>query len=275
MKRMAALGTVAELWRYPVKSMRGERLSSLLLDSSGISGDRRFAIESSGAPAGKPLLTGRERSHILLCIATGTDANTLITTPDGQRLRLADPATLPTLGHALGTANSLRLVRASRPLTDCRPVSILSLQALRQLEAQFGKPIDPRRFRANLLLDLTSSASQIRNAGKTTNALLLDESFQSGTAPEQAAPHAPSLLRATATPEEHLVGKRIRIGDTAVLSITERDPRCRIVILDPETAEPDPSLMKLIDRLHGGRIGVYATVHTPGPLQAGDTVSLA
>ena len=38
------LGTVSELWRYPVKSMLGEQVTSIGLTNLGVDGDRRFAV---------------------------------------------------------------------------------------------------------------------------------------------------------------------------------------------------------------------------------------
>jgi uncharacterized protein len=40
----AAVGSVVALWRYPVKSMAGERLEVATIDADGIDGDRRSAV---------------------------------------------------------------------------------------------------------------------------------------------------------------------------------------------------------------------------------------
>jgi hypothetical protein len=62
---MSVVGTVDSLWRYPVKSMRGEELSQAFMGFSGFYGDRLFAFTSSAAPAGFPYFTGREQSEML------------------------------------------------------------------------------------------------------------------------------------------------------------------------------------------------------------------
>ncbi len=256
-----ALGTVAELWRYPVKSMRGERLTSLDIRADGIAGDRRFAIESSAAPAGKPLLSGRERAAVLLYSARTDGAEIAVRTPEGTDYALDDPALLAFMEthfeRLTGRKPHLRLLHAERPLTDCRPISLLSQEAVSRLSlesggAASGAIVDTRRFRANVLLALASSFKEVEVTPDNVDSNPLQGGF----------------------PEDDLVGKRILLG-SATLRITERDPRCRIVTLDPETAEPDPALMKLIDRLHGGRVGVYAVTASPGKVQRGDTVRLA
>ena len=63
---MEIVGKVESLWRYPVKSMRGERLSEAFAGFSGIFGDRLYAFHSTGAPAGFPFLTAREHEELLL-----------------------------------------------------------------------------------------------------------------------------------------------------------------------------------------------------------------
>jgi uncharacterized protein len=63
---MEILGQVDSLWRYPVKSMRGEELSQAYIGFSGIYGDRLYAFRSAAAPKGFPYLTGREQEKMLL-----------------------------------------------------------------------------------------------------------------------------------------------------------------------------------------------------------------
>src|SRR5512132_3822830 len=63
---MAIIGKVESLWRYPVKSMRGEELAEAFIGFAGVYGDRLFAFKSSSRPAGFPYLTGREQESMLL-----------------------------------------------------------------------------------------------------------------------------------------------------------------------------------------------------------------
>src|SRR5439155_9405140 len=62
---MSVIGKVDSLWRYPVKSMRGEELDEAFAGFSGIYGDRLFAFRSSVSPAGFPYLTAREQRKLL------------------------------------------------------------------------------------------------------------------------------------------------------------------------------------------------------------------
>src|SRR5205807_1464032 len=65
LKPVSIVGTVESLWRYPVKSMRGEELDEMFAGFSGIYGDRLFAFKSSASPAGFPYLTAREQREML------------------------------------------------------------------------------------------------------------------------------------------------------------------------------------------------------------------
>ncbi len=55
---MSVVGRVESVWRYPVKSMRGEELPEIFAGFAGVYGDRLFAFKSTATPAGFPYLTG-------------------------------------------------------------------------------------------------------------------------------------------------------------------------------------------------------------------------
>jgi uncharacterized protein YcbX len=63
---MSVVGRVESVWRYPVKSMRGEELPEIFAGFAGVYGDRLFAFKSTATPAGFPYLTGREAHEMLL-----------------------------------------------------------------------------------------------------------------------------------------------------------------------------------------------------------------
>ena len=79
-----------------------------------------------------------------------------IETPDGKTLAIDDPALIEILRSEIDEKHQLTLMRSHRAMTDCRPVSIFSLQSARQLSEETETPIDKRRFRANVYLDLAS-----------------------------------------------------------------------------------------------------------------------
>src|SRR5262249_50723795 len=180
---MSTIGTVDSLWRYPVKSMRGEELNEAFVGFSGLYGDRLFAFESSASPKGFPYLTAREQTRLLqyrphfrnpdkaarpvnLAEAESMGANAVwanpselmvdVQTPDGRTVAIDDLALIDMLRSDIDQKHQLKLLRSERAMTDCRPFSMFSLQSARQLGEETGVPIDKRRFRANVYVDLSS-----------------------------------------------------------------------------------------------------------------------
>jgi Uncharacterized Fe-S protein len=62
---MSVVGTVESLWRYPVKSMRGEELDEIFAGFAGVYGDRLFAFDSSASSKGFPFFTGRDQRQMI------------------------------------------------------------------------------------------------------------------------------------------------------------------------------------------------------------------
>ena len=259
---MSIVGKIDSLWRYPVKSMRGEELDEAFASFSGIYGDRLFAFESSASPKGFPYLTAREQTRLLqyrphfrypdkaaqpinLTEAESMGANPVwadpselmvdVETPDEQTLAIDDPALIDMLRTNIDQKHQLTLMRSERAMTDCRPVSIFSLQSARQLGEETGTPIDKRRFRANVYVDLASAQGFAEN---------------------------------------EFVGRSVRIGPKVVVTVLERDARCVMITLDPDTGEKTPSILKKVAQAHEGMAGVYGAVLVEGTLHKGDPVEV-
>ena len=71
-----------------------------------------------------------------------------------------------------------------------------------------------------------------------------------------------------------IVSRRLRIGERAEIAVMDRDPRCKMITLDPDTAEANPEVMRRVARDHGGTAGIYAAVVIEGAISAGDPVAL-
>lgn len=261
---MSTIAAVESVWRYPVKSMRGEELYEAFVGFSGVYGDRIFALRSSASPKGFPYLTAREQRKLLQyrprfrhpdkaarpvnlaeaeSMAPGVtpvfadmpDLMVDIVAPTGETFAIDDPALLHVLRKGVSGAPELTLVRSDRAMTDCRPVSLFSVQSARRLGDEIGTTVDRRRFRANLYLDLTGA-----------------DGFA----------------------EDELVGRSLRIGSKVIVAILERDPRCVMITLDPETGESKPELLRQVAQAHHGMAGVYGAVLVEGMVHKGDSVQL-
>ncbi|MCC7364088.1 MAG: MOSC domain-containing protein [Dehalococcoidia bacterium] len=256
---MTVIGTVASTWRYPVKSMRGEQADEIFAGYAGVYGDRLYAFTSPGGPAVFPYLTGRENAKMLLhtprfragaaslapplaaqsiglgmgltpLYGSGDELAIDVTTPDGEVFAIDDPELVERLG-----GGALELLRSERPLTDCRPVTLLSLQSVAAIAEASGVAPDPRRYRANIVADLAGSA---------------------------------------AFAEDELLGRTLRIGERTTITLVERDPRCKMITLDPDTAEAVPAVLEYVTRERDSRAGVYAAVLAEGVVRPGDAIEL-
>ena len=74
--------------------------------------------------------------------------------------------------------------------------------------------------------------------------------------------------------ENELVGRRLRLGDKVVIAVTDRDPRCKMITLDPDTAQPNPEVMRCLARDHEGKAGIYGAVVVEGTIRPHDKITL-
>lgn len=261
---MSLVGTVASLWRYPVKSMGGEELEQAFAGFSGIYGDRYFAFGSPASPKALPYLTGREQEQMVRyrprfrnpekaaeppnraaaenfgpginpVHADPQEMSVDVLTPLGTTLAIDDPELLRLLEEGIGDGHAPMLMRSDRAMTDCRPVSLISSQTIEQIADELGDRLDHRRFRANIYLDLYSGG---------------------GFA------------------EDELVGRKLRVGEQVEVAVLERDPRCKMISLDPDTGEHDPEVLRRVAQGHENLAGVYCAVLVEGTIRAGEPIEL-
>lgn len=72
--------------------------------------------------------------------------------------------------------------------------------------------------------------------------------------------------------EEQFVGRTLHIGEQVRIAVTERDQRCKMITLDPETGVAEPAVMKYIAQARQSRVGVYCAVLAEGMVRVGDTI---
>jgi uncharacterized protein YcbX len=281
-------GVVAGLWRYPVKSMRGEGVSALALTERGARGDRGWAVidETSGkvASAKLPRLWGR----LLTCRATiaspdgepGTAPEVEITLPDGQTVTAGDARADAALSALAGrpvrlssqppelaeierywpdiegmaqrdveTSNAIGAGAPPGTFFDFAPVHLLTTVSLARLRALYPSGYtDVRRFRPNLLI------APLRD----------EEGFV----------------------ENDWVGRVLLIGDTLRLRIITPTPRCVVPTLPQADIPNDIGILRTIAAqnrppipIRGGAkqpsLGVYAVVEQPGVVRLEDAVRFA
>ncbi|HMJ34121.1 MAG TPA: MOSC domain-containing protein [Baekduia sp.] len=156
-------GTVASLHRWPVKSLAGEPAGALRLDPRGVAGDRAHALFD--AHKGRPRqLTVRQAPGMLRWAARydGLPGDALhpddvplprIVAPDGAAFTWDDPGLPQALSADLGREIVLR--RNLGLMQDLGNSVLVTTQAtLDAVSAALGRPLDLRRFRTNIHLEL-------------------------------------------------------------------------------------------------------------------------
>ncbi len=145
---------MSALYRYPVKSMSGERVESVDLDGRGCVGDRLWSVRTPDDKMGSGK-NSRRFAHVdglLELRATRADGHVVVRFPDGSVLHADDPDAAARLSAHFG--RPLTLVRESDVSQfDDGPVSLLSAASVGAVGALRGVDVDPRRFRANIVLD--------------------------------------------------------------------------------------------------------------------------
>lgn len=227
---------VDRLWRYPVKSMLGQRTDAIEVARHGVVGDRRYAVRDASGRLGSCKSAGgfRKIDGLFRFRAHYTETGARVTLPDGSEMALDDPEIDGRLSELLG--QPVTLVRADDDShLDDSPVHLLTTASLAWLARELPDvAADERRFRPNLLL---------------------------------AADGAEPV-------EQDWVGRRLYVGTDLVLEITAPTVRCGMVSLEQDELPRDARVLRHIRNRADLMFGVYASVIQPGVARVGDAVKL-
>jgi uncharacterized protein YcbX len=144
---------VTQLWRYPVKSMRGEVLKSTHFGHGGIPFDRRFALIDD-TPESKRLgmqTTARQFPSLLGYAASVADGSVVVQTPDGAVMNVTQPGVAARLAKDTG----LHFALADDPSGanhDAADVLVINEASVLQIASEWGQPVNVLRFRPNVVV---------------------------------------------------------------------------------------------------------------------------
>jgi uncharacterized protein YcbX len=236
------IGHVEALFRYPVKSMAGERLDEATLSWHGLEGDRRLALRRIDDRSGFPWLTASTLHELLLFTPNRRDDGaqgdlpTHLRTPDGKQLPVFGEELAAEVGRRHGAP--VQMMHLNRGIFDEAHMSVIAVDTVGEIARMAGVNPDVRRFRPNVVVSLSRPAP-----------------FQ----------------------EDEWIGGVLSFGegdDAPAITVTMRDERCSMVNLDPDSARSAPEVQKAIVRAHQNTAGVYATVTRTGRMAVGQTIRL-
>jgi len=236
------IGRIEALFRYPVKSMRGEPVETATLGWHGFDGDRRLALRRLDERGGFPWLTAGKLPDLLLYSPLhpeGVDAAavpTHVRTPDGDVLPVFGTALAADIGRRLGAP--VEMLRLDHGVFDEASVSVITTATAGEVCALGGTAADARRFRPNIVVGSS---------------------------------------RAVPFDEDRWVGGVLTFGEgdnAPALAVTQRDIRCVMLNFDPDGGRPAPDMLKAVVRSHQNTAGIYATVTRTGRLAVGQPIVL-
>lgn len=246
---------VVELWRYPVKSMLGERLDKAQVDLLGIEGDRQRAVVDAESGVS---LSAKRYSDLLLCRAWTSNGQVMIGLPDGSEFLADSTEVAGGLSELLdrrvkiGRAGADRTVRHEFPTDlptgegepivwepglegffDRAPLHLLTTATLQEFSR--GQPesrFERARFRPNLLVDTA------------------EEGFV----------------------EEDWVGKDLTVG-AVTFQVIDHKPRCVMTTRSQGDLPKDRAVFKTVQKMNHGNAGIELKTQQSGTLNTGDLVS--
>lgn len=281
------IGTVKEIWRYPVKSMGGETLDEVELGAGGIPGDRAWAVrdEEVGAIRGAKKLPGLMKLSASYPEppAAGQAGAAEIRFPDGRTFRADGPEAADAVSDFLDREITLWPLQPLDKLEHYRRGAPDHEDLETELRSIFGllpdEPLpDLSVFPPEILeyesppgtyfdafpLLLVTGASLARLAALTPESKIDVRRFR------------PNFLvdaGGDGFVEAAWVGKKLRVGEAEV-EITTDCPRCSMTTQPFDDLPRDPTIMRTLVRENDQKLGVYATVSKSGRVRAGDAVEM-
>jgi uncharacterized protein YcbX len=232
------VGIVQQLWRYPVSSLGGERVSHLGIAQGGVGGDREFVlVDTATGEVAAPETTPRWRRCVFLA-ARSVQSHQVLVSSLAWELEVGDAALDQALSEFMGFHCGIRPVgrsddHDSRPVHYARryevsPLHVLTTSNLANLQAAVPNSfIDVRRFRPNVVIDSVEL-------------------------------------------EDRWVGDELEAGSYSG-TVIEATKRCGMTMLAQPGVDEDPDVLRAVVRGHGRRFGVYAGVTRKGTISVGDT----
>ena len=238
------IGRVAALWRYPVQSLRGERVEALSVGADKPIGDRGYgifdpeaghiAISARGKRRWRPLVTWSAR-YLSEPEADKPLPPVEITFEDGSTLRSDGPNVDATLAARLGWDAKFVQVAESVPAYKHAPIHALTSSTLEPLQRLYPSGrFDPVRFRPNVFIETEARDGFV---------------------------------------ESNWLNRTLAVGATR-LTIDENTVRCVMTTLPQGDLPQDAGILATVTEANKQHAGVYCGVTTQGTIRIGDPVVL-
>ena len=284
------VGTVAELWRYPVKSMGGELVPSSVLDRRALHADRMWAVRDLELDA---VTTARRLPVLLGCTARfveepltgvgpGDVADVIVTYPDGTQVTSADRETMDA---RLSELAGKRVALVPLPPLHDKAAYRGVLTSKKDVRQQFGVAADEplpdfSMFPLRKLAELAIYATPVGIFADayalhivTTSSLRTMAAHGGDFDVRRFRPNIVIDSPLDGLAEQQWIGGTLHAGEVSA-RVEIPTIRCTIPLREQAGVTADPDVMRTVSR-HGERcFGVYADIASAGTLSVGDVVDL-
>jgi uncharacterized protein YcbX len=273
------IGTVQALFRYPVKSMQGERLREVEIGPQGVLGDRAYALRGANGR----VMTAKKWPTLLACSARyeapptpGAPAPLRITLPDGRTVQAQDPDASALLSAVLGSPVVLERAQPDRQSqAEIDPATVFGDVPVEAVKPGFTAAMLPDAFALPPGTFFDAASVHVLATGTLAylRTLVGDEA--------QVDPRRfrPNIVVETAEGVEGFVEDGWLEGSLAVgdeVEIVQLRPTLRCVMTTHRQADlgRDLRILRAAARHHRNQVGVWASVGAPGTVRVGDPVVL-
>jgi len=274
------VGTIAELWRYPVKSMLGGTVSEIMVTERGVLGDRAWALRDQRTGR---IVSAKRVADLLQFRATYEVEPTLaspglvrIETPDGDTIYAGQENASARISRILG--RPVCLENSARPdeKTSIDRDTVFGDVPVSQMKPHWTPETMPDHFQLKGGTFLEIGAVFLLASGSVEHL----RGLQGGTALIDRRRFRPNFYIDTGPAggrfvEDDWLGRSLTVGDSVVLGEFEPTLWCVGSTLAQEELPRDPRILRAIARAHQGCLGVYGSVVSSGLVRVGDPVVLA
>jgi hypothetical protein len=273
----ARVGSVAALWRYPVKSMMGEELNCSDVTDRGLLGDRQFAIvdRSTGKVGGakNPRKWGTffdfRAAYLEPPEAGAKTSSVRITLPDGTAVTCGDADLEQVLSRAFGRDVAFEAARpGDRPSGAAAEEYWPDIDGLEHRDTVTDFEMPAGTFFDSAVVHLVTTATMDHLRGLYPQGRFEARRFRPNVV-VSTGPEDRGFV------ENDWIGHTVEIGDRVRLAITEPCPRCVMITLPQGDLPKDTGILRTAAQHNAVNIGVYASVLRDGRIRRGDAVTLA
>jgi len=278
------VGTLKEIWRYPVKGMAGEQVAVSSIGANGVLGDRTWALRDVQR---KEIQSCKFRPQLLQCGARANEdgATVSVTFPDGAILRSDDRTIHEKLSRLTGHESTLQPLRPDTDIEFYRRYKPAKGTWLDELATTFdrepGEPLPDFTQIPPVLVDHVSVPGTfflVVPLHFVTTATLHHLQSLNTSGNWDRRRFRPNLVIETAPEfaglvEQEWVGKKLVIGHVTV-DCVGGTPRCGAVTRAQPDFGSDTSILRTIIREADQNVGAYGVTERPGTVQTGDAVYL-